>query len=91
MSPGQSNYRPEALVNTRNVVTSTEMQTSRRQYEYCIVHCVRTVPGDLARWRLEEVYRVTIGHLRVTIGRLRVTVGHLRDIVSHPWVTIGYL
>ena len=36
------------------------------------------------RWRLEEVCRVTMGHLRVTIGHLRVTVGHHRVTIGQP-------
>ena len=28
-------------------------------------------------WRLEELCRVTMGHLRVTIGHLRLTIGYL--------------
>ena len=41
-------------------------------------------------WRLEEVCRVTMGHLRVTVGHLRVTLGHLRETIAHLRVTIGY-
>ena len=42
----------------------------------------------LGRWRLGEVCRVTMGHLRVTIGHSRVTIGHPRVIMGHLRVTI---
>ena len=52
----------------------------------------------LGRWRLGEMCRVTMGHLKVTIGHhrviighLRVTIGHLRVTVSHLWVTVGHI
>ena len=43
------------------------------------------------RWKLEEVCRVTMGHLRVTLGHLRVTTGHLRVTKGHLKVIMGHL